>query len=210
MVTNQIDETPTNFNVNVNETVNQDNRETSWAVNAVTLAGLIASENFPRGDLAQLRRMDPDAPDAAAFWRLMARQNLFRNDETEAKWALIIHGIALMTPTNSGDGHSLTAHDGYTAVGRALFQGGDSQRATAYYSETRFSRLMTSRGEMLRVLLRRLFRMLASADVVFNWTEMASFILSDGYDDEAAERSRRRMARAYYQTERRQSRSTND
>ena len=60
---------------------------TSLAGNAVVFAGLMASENFGRGDLAQLRRMNPDVPDAAAFWRLMARQDLFRGPELEAKWA---------------------------------------------------------------------------------------------------------------------------
>ena len=69
---------------------------------------------------------------------------------------------------------------------------------------------MTSRGPMLRTLLRRMFRMLASAGVSLNWQEMASFILSDGYDDEAAEQSRRRIARAYYQAERRQSQASHE
>ena len=41
--------------------------------------------------------------------------------------------------------------------------------------------------------------MMASANVSFNWREMASFILSEGHDDEAAEQSRRRMAQRYYQ-----------
>ena len=198
MTTTQASETPANPNV-----ADTADPNTSWASNAVTLAGLIASENFPRGDLAQLRRMDPDNPDAAAFWRLMARQGLFRGPEIESKWALIMHGIALMTPTNNGDGNPRTAHDGYTPVGRALFLGGDGQRTTGFYSETRFNRLMTSRGPMMRILLARMFRMLASADVSFNWREMASFILSEGYDDEDAEQSRRRMAREYYQAERR-------
>ena len=179
------------------------NADTSWASNAVTLAGLIASGNFARGDLAQLRRMDPDNPDAAAFWRLMARQNLFRGPEIEAKWALIMHGIALMTPTDTGAGNPRTAHDGYTPVGRSLFLGNDAQREKGFYSETRFNRLMTSRGPMLRILLARMFRMLASAGVSFDWREMASFILSEGYDDGAAEQSRRRIARAYYDAERR-------
>ena len=205
MTTTQTDETPTS--PNVADTANCD---ASWASNAVTLAGLIASESFARGDLAQLRRMDPDSPDAAAFWRLMARQDLFRTSDTEAKWALIIHGIALMTATNSGDGNPRTAHDGYTPVGRALFQGGDLQRGMGFYSETRFNRLMTSRGQMLRILLRRMFRMLASADVSFNWREMASFILNDGYDEEAAEQSRRRIAREYYQAERRNARTSEE
>ena len=198
MTTTQENETPVNPNVEAAA-----NAATSWVSNAVTLAGLIASENFARGDLAQLRRMDPDSPDAAAFWRLMARQDLFRTPETEAKWALIIHGIALMTPTNSGDGDSRSAHDGYTPVGRALFQGGDVSRTNAFYSETRLNRLLTARGPMLRILLTRMFRMLAAAGVSFNWREMARFILNDGYDEDAAEESRRRIARDYYQAERR-------
>ena len=203
MTTIQTGETPTN-------PVDADtgNPDPSLASNAVALAALIASENFPRGDLAQLRRMDPDTPDAAAFWRFMARQDLFRGPEIEAKWALIMHGIALMTPTNTGDGNPRSAHDGYIPVGRALFQGGDSQRLMGFYSETRFNRLMTARGSMLRTLLARLFRMLASADVSFNWREMASFILNENYNDDAAERSRRRIAREYFQAERRQSRAS--
>ena len=111
-------------------------------------------------------------------------------------------------PRVGGDGNSRTAHYGYIPVGRALFQGGDAQRSTGFYSETRFNRLMTSRGPMLRILLRRMFRMLASADVSFDWREMASFILNEGYDDEAAEQSRRRIAREYYQAERRQSQAS--
>ena len=200
MTTAQENETLVSPNVEADADANAG---TSWASNAVTLAGLIASENFSRGDLAQLRRMDPDSPDAAAFWRLMARQDLFRNTETEEKWALIIHGIALMTPTNSGEGGSRSAHDGYTPVGRALFLGGESRREQGFYSETRFNRLMTSRGPMLRILLARMFRMMASADVSLNWREMASFILNDGYDEDAAEQSRRRIARSYYDAERR-------
>ena len=202
MTTTQTDGVSTD--PDVDHSADGDNQGTSWASSAVTLAGLIASEEFSRGDLAQLRRMDPDSPDASAFWRLMARQDLFRNGDTEAKWALIINGIALMTSTDSGGGNSRTAHDGYTPVGVALFLGGDTQRTTGFYSETRFNRLMTARGPMLRILLRRMFRMLASAGVSFNWREMASFVLSDGYDDEAAEQSRRRIARGYFQAERRQ------
>ena len=179
------------------------NADTSLAGNAVALAGAMASENFSRGDLAQLRRMDPDDPDATAFWRLMARQDLFSSPGLEAKWALIIHGIALMTPTNKEEGYPRTAHDGYNPVGRALFLGNDPQRGKGFYSETRLNRLLTARGPMIRILLERMFRMLATADVSFNWREMASFILNQGYDDKAAEQSRRRIARDYYQAERR-------
>ena len=199
MTTTQENETPVNPNVEAAA-----NAATSWASNAVTLAGLIASENFARGDLAQLRRMDPDSPDVAVFWKLLAGQDLLDSGPAvELKWSLILHGIALMTPTNVGDGNTRTAHEGSMSVGRALFQGGDVSRTNAFYSETRLNRLLTARGPMLRILLTRMFRMLAAAGVSFNWREMARFILNDGYDEDAAEESRRRIARDYYQAERR-------
>ena len=171
---------------------------------AVSFAGRIArGADFRTGDLAELRRMDPDSPDTAVFWRLMAGQGLLGNLALERKWALILHGIALMSPRNTGDGNARSAHDGSTPVGRALFLGGETQREREFYGETRLNRLLTSRGPMLRTLLARLFRMLAADGVTFNWREMAQFILNEGYDEEAADLSRRRIARDYYRTERR-------
>ena len=181
---------------------NMQNRPRSWGDIAVSFAGQMARADFRRGDLAALRRIDPDAPDAAVFWRLLAQQDLLGNSVVESKWALILHGIALMTTTGE-DGNARSTHDGYSPVGRALFLGGESQRNTGFYSETRLNRLLTARGPILRTLLARMFRMLAAAGVSFNWREMAQFILNDGYDEEAAERSRRRIAREYYQAERR-------
>ncbi len=175
-------------------------RPASWGVIAVSLAHEMANENFLRRDLAELRRMDPNAPDAAVVWRLLAQHELLGSQKIEDKWALILHGIAVMTPTGSGDGR--TAHDFEMPVGRALYCGGDSQRTAAYYSESRLNRLLTARGPILRSLLARLFRMLAAAGQPFNWREMASFILNDGYNEEAAERARRRIAREYFRTER--------
>ena len=184
----------------------------SWDAIAVSFAGQIAQlAQHRRGDLAELRRVDPDAPDAAVFWRLMAEEDLLvYGPNVERKWALILHGIALMTPTNAGDGDARTAHDGYTPVGKALFLGSDSQRKAGFYSETRLNRLLTARGEMLRTLLARMFRMLAAAGVSFNWREMARFILNDDHNETATEESRRRIARAYYQEERRNNRSSKD
>ena len=189
----------------------EDQRENTqpWPDRAVSMAGTIAQyAEHRRGDFAELRRMDPDEPDAAAFWRLMAQHDLLNSSETvEGKWGLIIHGIALMTPTNSSEGNPNTAHSGSIPVGRALYLGGESQRATAFYSEARLNRLLTSGGPMLRTLLSRMFRMLASGGVTFNWREMAQFILNEGHDDDATERSRRRIAREYYRAERGSSQS---
>ena len=178
----------------------------SWGAIAFAFASQISGENFLRGDLAQLRRMDPDAPDVAAFWRLMANRGLLGNAAWEAKWALILHGIVLMTRTSGSEMAGRTAHDGNMPVGRALFLGGDTgSRESAYYSESRLNRLLTARGPILRTLLARMFRMLAAANQPFNWGEMARFILYEDFDEERSERARRNLARAYYQAERRSS-----
>ena len=181
----------------------------SWERTAVHFAAQIAGDGFPRGDLAQLRRMNPDAPDAAAYWRLMADRDLFGSPDVEKKWALILRGIAVMTPTSPTSGYP-SAHNRNAPVGRALFLGGDAQRKdSGYYSETRLNRLLNARGPMLRALLVRMFKMMASANQPFDWYEMATFILSDGYDDERAENARRRIATEYYRAQRQaQSRSS--
>ena len=179
-------------------------RHETWGDVAARLAWQISHKDFPRGDLAGLRRMKPDAPDAAVFWRLMADQDLLeKGAEVERKWALILNGIALMTRTAGSDASSRSAHDGSIPVGEALFRGGDPSRSDAFYSETRLKRLLSSRGSMTRRLLERTFRMLASANVSFSWREMANFILSDGFNDAAAESHRRGIASYYFQAQRR-------
>ena len=176
----------------------------TWAGIAYGFAAQIASRKFRRGDLAHLRRMDPDAPDTAACWRLMAERELVGNPAWEAKWALILHGIALMTRTSGGETAGRLAHDRRIPVGQALYLGGDPGRlGVGFYREARLNRLLTARGPMLRMLLARMFRMMAAADQPFNWGEMAQFILYDGHDEEQAERARRRIASDYYQAERR-------
>ena len=194
------------------ETVRTEGAEASGARaptsgdHAVSLAGIVAGyAEGRRGDLAALRRMDPDDPDAAAFWRL--RADLPGGTAAESKWALILHGIALMTPT-SGDGR--TAHNGQMSVGQALFLGAETQREKGFYSEMRLNRLLTARGDMLRTLLPRMFRMLASENVSFNWREMANFILASDFDEDLAERARRRIARDYYRAERRNTQTPNN
>ncbi len=51
--------------------------------------------------------------------------------------------------------------------------------------------------------------MAAASGVRFNWREMARFILSEGYDKEAPEWSRRGIAREYYRAERQSSIASN-
>ena len=171
----------------------------SWSDIAFYFAGKIAAmPDSDRGGLAALRRMNPDEPDAAAFWRLMAEQDLLGKPAIERKWGLILHGLALMTSSAGNSVESRSAHNRTMPVGKALFLGAESQRTTGFYSETRLNRLLTARDDMLRVLLRRMFRMLASARATFDWREMADFILNEGYNEDKAEESRRRIAREYF------------
>ena len=158
----------------------------------------IRSPTFPRGDLAGLRRMNPREPDTAAFYQLMGARILPGNQILETKWALIIHGIALMTPL---------AHDAGTPIGEALFEGGDSGRTHAFYSDLRLNKLLKARSSMLVTLMAQLFRMMNAASQPLDWWEMASFILSEGIDENKAEASRRRIARSYYGAEYRNSRT---
>lgn len=174
----------------------------SWDEIATRFAAAMARDDFRRGDLAELRRMDPDAPAAAAFWRLLAQEDLLGNPTIERKWALILHGIALMT--NTADSRS--AHAGMMRVGRALFLGGEENPASAFYSESRLNRLLSAHGPMLRTLLARMFRMIGERQP-FNWREMARLILNDGYREDLAENARRSIARAYYEAERRANRT---
>ena len=150
--------------------------------------------------------MEPDEPDAAAFWRLTARYELSGSPEVERKWALVLHGIALMTKTAGDDAAGRSAHVRGMPIGRALFAGDNPERTTPFYSETRLNRLLTARGAMLRTLLARMFRMMAAANQGFDWYQMAQLILSDGYDEERADRIRRNIARDYYWAENRANR----
>ena len=168
-----------------------------WGKVAVGFARQLAAEDFSRGDLAELRRMDPDAPDAAAFWRLMAQQDLLGSSAIERKWALVLHGLALMTRTAESDAVSRSAHDRDTPIGKALFYGDDRNRESAFYSHTRLNRLLTARGPMLRTLLARMFRMLGAKGCAFNWYRMVPLILNE----ERADHVRRDIARHYYWAE---------
>lgn len=190
----------------VPETSSRPAQDRSWGDIAVSFAGQLAvdrPDGSHRRDLAELRRMDPDTPDAAAFWRLMAQQDLLGSPAIERKWALVLHGMALMTRTAGNDAMGRSAHDRDTPIGEALFYGGDRSRVTAFYSQSRLNRLLTARGPMLRTLLARLFRMLAAADQPFNWYRMTTLILAERHDEERADYVRREIARHYYWAENR-------
>ena len=152
------------------------------------LAQVLGGEGFPRGDLAALRRLDPDHASAPAFWRLLMRipEERRRGRDAEARWALILHGMALMVPHH---------HGANVPVGRALFR--------ADYSEQRLGRLLDARGAQFRALVPRLCRQLAHKAQPFDWRELGRLILASesDRDEERAETIRVNIARAYYRAE---------
>ena len=165
------------------------------------IAETIESKEFETGDRSRLRRMDPNRPNAAAFWRLMARDGIPRNPDVR-KWGLIVHGIATMA---HGAG---LAHNPKRSVGRVLYEGGGNR--VPFYSEDRLATLLSAEGSTLFTLLARLFRMLASERCSFNWREMAWFILNEGCDEERTNDARVAIATAYYCAEHRSSPSAQD
>ena len=164
----------------------------SWGEMAADLAYQFSGERIARGDLAGLRRMNTASPSEAVFWQFITEKK--QRAILENRWALVMKGIALMTGTSDGR----SAHDGKMPIGRALFYGGDESRTSAFYSENRLNRLLVARGPMLRTLLERMFRMMASANQPFNWRQMATLILNDGRNEDQAENVRRNIARSYY------------
>lgn len=162
----------------------------------------IESPEMTTGESASLRRMTPANPNSATFWKLMSQRGMPRKAGIE-KWALIMHGIALMA---HGTG---TAHRPGSLVGKTLYLGAETEPGErGFYSEDRLATLLAARGAALHSLLSRLFRMLSNERGAFNWREMAWFILNEGYNEVQAEQSRIEIARAYYQTARRGSQRT--
>ena len=171
------------------------------------LRSAIREQEFPRGDHAQLRRMDPSDPGPAVFWRLYAGRNLspIGGDDSEKKWATIIQGIALLSEHDRGS---------QKRFGRALFEGDDPNRPTPFYSERRLNQLLVARGQTLRTLLRRAFRMLVDTGQCIYWLQVAELVLNDdGYNSDETDRLRHEVASDYYRSlaiaQRRSAQTTN-
>ena len=173
---------------------------TNFGVVMANIIDYIEGDEMTTGEKASLRRMDPISPNSAIFWKLISQRGMGSVDVK--KWGLITHGMALMAH------HAGVARRG-TPVGRTLYLGGEHHSGErGFYSEPRLATLLVARGPTLYSLLARLFRMLGNEGCSFNWREMAWFILNEGFNEEQAEQSRIRIARAYYQAERRSAQSS--
>ncbi len=131
-----------------------------------------------RGDLASLRRLDADAPDAPAFFRIVVK---VAPDVTAAelrRYAQFLQILALKPDVLSSG-----------SFGAAM--------AEAEVSEGRVQKLLSARRPALSEQLRLIARRLANAGKL-PYRQIGDLILIDDEDGEYAENIRLRIARDYW------------
>lgn len=141
------------------------------------LAHVITADDFPTGERAQLKRLDPDGPPSLTFYRFAFRHLPENWEKQQAAWMTLVAGIALM---------GRTAHRPDRPAGQALAESG--------YTEARLERLLAAEGETLHTLLLRAARFLAAKNEACNWTDFAYLLGLRG----DSERARLQIARYYY------------
>lgn len=152
-----------------------------------TIARSMRHQTISSGDLAALRRLQPDEPGDAAFWKILTSviepAGLLPNsgplrDMVERQWAVLLNALAIAGGQHASD----------VRLGSAL--------ADAELSELRFVRLMRARGSALENEVRAIARVLASKALSANWVEVTQLLRHQ--EDNGSERWRRRIARDYY------------
>ncbi len=157
-----------------------------------SVATELAERDYPRGRLAALRRMDPDRPGrVAALHALLAEcdvpEHIYRDNDMLSRWALIVHGMALMAPDH---------HRAPSAVGASLC--GERGLDQAIIKEQRLAQILNARGAAFRALIPRICRHLKAQNRAVDWLELAWLVLHEGRNEARAEEARLRIARAYY------------
>lgn len=164
----------------------EESRTTDLAETVHRLGGIV-SGSLPRGEVAELRRLDPSSPSSAAFWKLVVgeleplgalRGEGSHREEQERRWAVLLNVLA----------HLGTLNEPGRSYGRSLAECG--------YSEHRFSRLLRARGDTLWDQARRSGQFLAAQGQPTDVTGLAWLVLSEDRSD--AQRARRHLARDYY------------
>lgn len=141
------------------------------------------------GEHAALARLDPDAEfrphQIAALSRALVYADLAPENwqaDTWRRWAMIAHGMAL------------AGHDSSRRLGQQLSAVG--------VSESRVTKLLTARGDAFGQLVPRLLRLLASKEAQApNWFDLGDLILSQGRDEQTAEKVRLRIAGSFFSAE---------
>lgn len=139
------------------------------------------------GDRAQLRRLRPDRPDAAAFWALLAQvveavdaapREPAAVVEWERRWAVTVRCVAEMAEL----------HTSSRPLGSAL--------ADAQVAPERVVRLLRSRAPGLFDEIRRVGQLVLRAGVRLDLGDLAELLRND--EGSRADDVRRKIARGYY------------
>lgn len=160
------------------------NEMNGWRDTVRKIASRLARVDYPAGNLATLRRLDPERPDGAAFWGLVAEYApvAFDNDRMAKALAVVVQGMAIAHPFHLPAG-------GRWPLGMAL--------ADAGVSEARLLRLLRTGQTELPEEVRRLARLMAAKGETgrFDWSEVFDLVFwTDG------EKIRREIAKDYYRT----------
>ena len=140
------------------------------------------------GSAAALRRGPLAGAGAAAFWKLLASNDMGLHD-AEA-WAPVVQAIAILTGVGrNAAGARESAHDPKHSMGAALFGTG--------LSDLRLARLLASRGDLRRELLVRTCRRL-SRDTQHRRFDLRTLGWFAVYGSEETDRH---IARDYYRAE---------
>ena len=162
-------------------------QERSLASTVGWIATMIDEGRLSTGDVAELRRVDPEEPFTPALWKLLLANPIQENgfaprgddEERETQWSALLMGMAM----------TAGLHNLKIPLGTALAESG--------FSPIRFERLMRHTGVELFTDLRRMASYLASKSQPASWTDVAYLLfLQEG---EAALKTRRSIARRYYQ-----------
>ena len=147
------------------------------------------------GDIAELRRMNPERPMAASFWKIMMRHGVTDPEgterdhpELERTWARIVRCIAM--DTKVGEKHTEGPHLGSRRLGEAL--------AKAGYSEGRLRALLNAQGETVMREVEHAAHFLSSKQEKFNWNQAAALMMTKHRNAERQDGDRVRIAREYY------------
>ena len=179
--------------------------EGPWTDIVVRIARQLADPWFSKADLGYLQRMNTQGPYPPAMIKLLARYDLLDQVSPgsiwEEKWAVVINGLAVMTPRNleyPPEGKYLpTAHNPTRAVG-AVLAGSGADRP--FYSESRMARLSSASGPAMRRIITTLARTMGKNSPC-NWRQLAELVFQDGHDNQMADMARERILRAYYRTD---------
>lgn len=158
--------------------------ETSPLARSVaSVAATLSHPNFPKGDLAALRRGGPALVATPGFWRVLldrVDEGLRSTDQAERAWAVIFQSMSIMAPN---------IHTPNRTLGAVL---ADMSKSL----EHRFLRLLRCRGEQLEDQIRLMARLLASNGTSVDWVSLAGLLLPG--NDDAKDRTMHRLARDYY------------